>query len=147
VAAAAGPGGIHGWVDDGPTPIEDLAFDFSQEPLGPVDWYYPQRLSIDSEAASTLAETPAARTLGLRLQHEAQVDVPLYVIQTSLGGRDNGVAQAAVSFEKASKIPYADVVNESPQYSHLDPLLAAPSTNRFLITVVPFIEGLPGYRR
>lgn len=147
VATSAGSGGIYGWVDDGPTPIQDLAFDFSQEPIGPVDWYYPQRLSIDTKAASTLTETPAAQALGLRLTHESQVDVPLYVIQTSLGGANNGVAQAAVSFEKASKIPYADVVNESAQYSHLDPLLAAPSVNRFLITVVPFIEGLPGYRR
>jgi hypothetical protein len=147
VATTAGKNGIYGWVDDGPTPVEDLAFDFSQEPLGPVDWYYPQRLSIDTEAAATLTETPAASALGLRLSHLSQVDVPLYVIQTSLGGAGNGVAAAAVTFEKASKIPAVTVVNADPQYSHLDPILAAPPANRFLATVVPWIEALPAYKR
>lgn len=146
VATTAAKDGIYGWVNDGPTPIQDLAFDFSQEPIGPVDWYYPQRLSIDTEAASSLTQTPAADTLGLRLYHLSQVDVPLYVIQTSLGGTDNGVADAAVAYQKASKIPSVTIVNTDPEYSHLDPLLAAPSVNRFLITVVPFIESLPGYR-
>jgi hypothetical protein len=147
VATTAGSGGVYGWVNDGPTPIQDLAFDFSQEPVGPVDWYYPQRLSIDAEAASLLTQSAAADTLGLRLYHLSQVDVPLYVIQTSLGGTDNGVADAAVAYQKASKIPSVTIVNTDPQYSHLDPLLAAPSHNRFLATVVPFIESLPTYRR
>lgn len=143
LAAAGDP---RGWVDDGPTPVEDLAFAFSQEPLGPVDWYYPERLTIDAEAASSLTETPAAAALGLRLTHLAGVDVPLYVIQTSLGGTDNAVAQAAVAYQRASRIPSVTVVNEDRAYSHLDPLLAAPSDNAFLKTVVPWIEALPAYR-
>lgn len=142
----AASGTPRGWVDDGPTPAEDIAFAFSQEPLGAVDWYFPERLSIDTEAAASLTETPAAQALGLRLTHLAQVDVPLYVFQTSLGGTDNSVATAAVDFERASKIPSVTVVNRASTYSHLDPLLAAPAGNAFLQTVVPFIESLPGYR-
>jgi hypothetical protein len=142
LAAAGTP---RGWTNSGPTPVQNLAWAFSQEPLGPVDWYYPQRLSIDSEAASSLTQTPAADTLGLRLYHVSQVDDPLYVIQTALGGANNGVANAAVAYQGQSKIPSVDIVNRREQYGHLDPLLASPSTNAFLQTVVPWIEQLPAY--
>ncbi|MGO9027715.1 MAG: hypothetical protein ACLQOZ_03665 [Acidimicrobiales bacterium] len=140
-------GSPRGWVNDGPTPVQDIAFAFSQEPLGPVDWYFPERLTVDVEAASTLTQTPAAGVLGLRLDHEAEVDVPMYVIQTSLGGAGNLVANSAHSFQHASKIPSVTVVDETASYSHLDPLLATPSDNAFLKTVAPWIEKLPAYRR
>lgn len=143
----AASGTPRGWVNEGPTPIQDVAFAFSQEPLGPVDWYYPERLTIDVGAAGSLSETPAAQVLGLRLFHLSQVDVPMYVIQTSLGGTDNAVADAAVNYQRESKIPSVTIVNRTSSYSHLDPLLAAPSNNAFLQTVVPWIEQLPAYRK
>jgi hypothetical protein len=143
----AASGTPRGWVDDGPTPIEDVAFAFAQEPVGPVEWYFPQRLTLDVGAAASLSETPAASALGLRLYHLSQVDVPMYVIQTSLGGRDNFVASAAVAYQRASQIPSVTVINRSSTYSHLDPLLAAPSHNAFLQTVTPWIEQLPTYKR
>jgi hypothetical protein len=143
----AASGTPRGWVDDGPTPIQDVAFAFAQEPLGPVDWYYPERLTIDVEAASSLQQTPAADVLGLRLYHMSQVNVPMYVIQTSLGGTDNFVAAAAIAYQRASQIPSVTVINRASTYSHLDPLLAAPSHNAFLQSVVPWIEQLPAYKR
>lgn len=136
-----------GWVNAGPTPAQDVAFVFSQEPLGPVDWYYPQRLSIDTQAARSLTNTAAAKVLGLRLTHLHQVNVPMYVIQTSLGGTDNAVARAARAYKRDSKIPSLRIVDRASTYSHLDPLLAAPGRNAFLTTVVPWLEALPGYRR
>lgn len=139
-------GSPRGWVNDGPTPAQDLAFAFSQEPLGPVDWYYPERLSIDTQAASSLTQTAAAKFLGLRLTHLHQVDVPMYVIQTSLGGTHNAVARAARAYKRKSKIPSVTVVNRASSYSHLDPLLAAPGRNAFLKTIVPWLRQLPGYR-
>ncbi len=142
----AASGSPRGWVNDGPTPIQDVAFAFSQEPLGPVDWYYPERLTIDAGAASSLTQTPAADVLGLRLYHLGQVDVPLYVIQTSLGGAENAVVDAAHAYQRESKIPSVTIVNRYSTYSHLDPLLATPSKNAFLQTVVPWIEHLPAYR-
>ena len=140
-------GAPRGWVNTGPTPAQDVAFVFSQEPLGPVDWYYPQRLTIDTQAARSLTETPAAKVLGLRLTHLHEVDVPMYVIQTSLGGTANAVARAARAYRRDSKIPSLRIVNRASTYSHLDPLLAAPGRNAFLKTVVPWLEALPGYRR
>jgi hypothetical protein len=142
----ASSGTPRGWVNDGPTPAQDVAFAFSQEPLGPVDWYYPQRLSIDTQAARSLTETGAAKTLGLHLHYLHQVDVPMYVIQTSLGGTDNAVARAAKAYKRHSKIPSLTVVNRASTYSHLDPLLAAPAHNAFLTSIVPWIKRLPGYR-
>ena len=135
-------------MNDGPTPVQDIAFAFSQEPLGPVDWYYPERLTIDTEAAGSLTETSAAKVLGLRLYHLKQVDVPLYVIQTSLGGTNNAVIDAAEAYAKASQIGIKRLttVNEDPEYAHLDPLLATPSQNAFLKTVIPWIEALPAYK-
>ncbi|HYA69518.1 MAG TPA: hypothetical protein VED63_12370, partial [Acidimicrobiales bacterium] len=138
-----------GWVNDGPTPVQDIAFAFSQEPLGPVDWYYPERLTIDTEAAGSLTETPAATVLGLSLDHLSQVDVPMYVIQTSLGGTNNAVIDAAEAYKAASKIPTLMTVNEASTYAHLDPLLATPAQNDFLTgstSVIPWIEKLPGYQ-
>jgi hypothetical protein len=140
-------GSPRGWVNTGPTPAQDLAFAFSQEPLGPVDWYYPQRLSIDTEAARSLTETKAAKVLGLKLRYLHQVDVPMYVIQTSLGGTNNAVDNAAKAYKRQSKIPSLTEVNRASTYSHLDPLLAAPAGNAFLKTVVPWIKQLPGYRK
>ncbi|HEY7947577.1 MAG TPA: hypothetical protein VID75_07875, partial [Acidimicrobiales bacterium] len=127
------------WTDAGPTPIQNLAFAFAQEPLGAVDWYYPQRLSIDTEVATSLTQTPAADVLGLKLTHRSQVNVPMYVIETSLGGANNDVAKAAASYKAHSKIPAVTVVNRTATYGHLDPLLAAPARNAFLQTVVPWI--------
>ena len=142
----AATGSPRAWVDAGPTPVQDIAYAFSREPLGPVDWYFPERLSIDVEAAGSLTQTPAANVLGLRLEHLHQVDVPMYVIQTSLGGTDDAVADAARAFQRQSKIPSVTVVDKRSTYSHLDPLLATPSKNAFLQTVVPWIKNLRGYR-
>jgi len=69
------------------------------------------------------------------------------VIQTSLGGTDNYVASAAVAYQRASQIPSVTVINRASTYSHLDPLLAAPSHNAFLQSIVPWIKQLPSYKR
>jgi hypothetical protein len=139
-------GSPRGWVNDGPTPAQNLAFAFAQEPLGPVDWYYPERLAIDTQAASSLTQTAAAKVLGLRLTHLRQVDIPMYVIQTSLGGTNNAVVRAARAYKRDSKIPSLMVVNRASTYSHLDPLLATPARNAFLETIVPWLKALHGYR-
>lgn len=128
------------WVDDGPTPIENVADIFSTQPYGADEWYFPSRLLIDAEAANSLTMTPAARYLGLRLTHRSQVDVPLYGIQTSLGGQGDGVIKGALAWKRLSHIPSVTLYNEAKQYSHLDPVLAAPAHNVFLQTIVPWLK-------
>jgi hypothetical protein len=135
-----------GWVNDGPTPAQDIAFVFAQEPVGSVDWYYPERLTIDTEAASSLQPTAADTVLGLKVTEESGVDVPMFVIQTSLGGTDNAVEDAALNYQAHSEIPSVTVVNKGATYGHLDPLLAAPSDNAFISNVMPWIRALPAYK-
>jgi hypothetical protein len=135
-----GTGNPADWVNDGPTPIQNVARTFAQEPLGGVDWYYPLRLTIDVGAASSLTRTPAARFLGLRLRHRRQVNLPYYVIATSLGGRR--LIAGARRFLHRSHIPSLTFVDASRSYGHLDPLLAAPARNAFLNTVVPWLRKI-----
>jgi hypothetical protein len=139
VATSGSPAG---WVDDGLTPIEHLADVFAQAPLAAADWYYPERLSIDAGAAASLSQTPVATYLGLRLLHTAQVDVPLYAFQTSLGGTHNAVADSAHAYAAVSRIPSVTVVSRVTTYSHLDPLLASYGQNAFLQSVVPWLRKI-----
>jgi hypothetical protein len=141
VAATGDPAG---WVNDSITPIQHVADVFAEAPLAGADWYYPERLSIDAGAAVGLQQTGLATYLGLRVMHTAQVDVPLYAFQTSLGGAGNAVANGAHYFQRHSKIPSVTVVSRTTTYSHLDPLLASSDQNAFLLTVVPWMKKIDG---
>jgi hypothetical protein len=136
----AATGDPRGWVNDGPTPIQNLARAFSKEPLGPLDWYYPARLTIDAGAARSLVQTRATNFLGLRISHVSEVNLPLYAFQTSLGGTGDAVNRGAHSYQARSKIPSVQVVSHL-ELGHLDPLLAAPAANPFLQTVVPWLNS------
>jgi hypothetical protein len=81
-----------------------------------------------------------ANFLGLRLFHTRKVNLPLYAIATDLA--DAHVLDGARNFIRRSRTTRREsmLVNRNPQNSHLDPLTAAPRTNAFLKTVVPFLE-------
>ncbi|HST43171.1 MAG TPA: hypothetical protein VLK58_26835 [Conexibacter sp.] len=140
--ALAAAGDPRDWVDDPaqPTPIANLADAFSLEPLGAIEWYYPARLSIDVGAGSSLRATAAARTLGLRIRHVRDVDVPLYAFGAALAGRDGALKTASQRYKRLSRIPSVTYVDRSATYSHLDPLLAAPERSAFVATVVPWLK-------
>ena len=130
------------WVDDGPTPIANLANAFSVEPLGAIEWYYPARLSIDVGVGSSLRQTAAASALGLRLRHARKVDLPLYAFAASLAGRDGALRTSTTRYRQLSKIPRVTLVDRSATYSHLDPLLAAPARSDLVRTLVPWLRGV-----
>jgi hypothetical protein len=129
------------WVDGEVTPIRRLADLFSGTPNA-TEWYFPDRLRIEVDAAQFLRRTAVATRLNLRLLHLRDVDVPLYAYQTDLThGR---VLRGARAFLRRSRSPRdrAVLVDASRTDSHLDPLTAAPERSRFLETVVPFLRGL-----
>ena len=100
---------------------------------------------MDTDGASSMdPENPAAKVLGLRLFHLADVNVPYYAFQTSLTGSRNGVVNGARNFAARSKVPKGGlvIVDRSKTTSHLDPLLAAPKRNDFVKTVVPFLKKI-----
>ena len=127
------------WQDGELTPIRRHARAWAAEAPNATEWYYPRRLLLDIDAASPLRQTPAARYLGLRLRHGRRIDVPLYAYSTDL--TEGRVARGARRLAAISRVRTVRVVDDRTA-AHLDPLSAAPSTNRFLKTVVPFLRGV-----
>jgi pimeloyl-ACP methyl ester carboxylesterase len=137
LAAAGEP---RDWVDGGVTPVANLAETFGQEPANAVEWYFPRRLTIDTDGASQMRRNEIAKFLGLRLEHMKKIDVPIYAFQTDLTD-GNVLAGAERLVDKAKTKPgEAELVNGAPEQSHLDPLTAAPAENEFLETVEPFLR-------
>jgi pimeloyl-ACP methyl ester carboxylesterase len=128
------------WVDGEVSPLARVAETFGQEPANAVEWFYPARLNLDVDAASPLVQNAAAKYLGLRLKWARRADVPVYAVQTSL--TRGAVLKGARSFVARSRSPrgLARYVDASSEQSHLDPLTAAPATNRYLTTVVPWLR-------
>jgi hypothetical protein len=130
-------GDPRGWHDGELTPIRRLAKAWAAEAPNATEWYYPLRLRLDLDAAHPLRQTGAARYLGLRLMHGSEIDVPLYAYSTVM--TEGRVARGARRLVRISRVPSSTVVDDRAA-SHLDPLSAAPGTNRFLKTVVPFLK-------
>ena len=81
------------WADGGVTPIARLAELFGQEPANAVEWYFPRRLTIDTNGANEMKMNDVAKFLGLRLEHTKQIDIPIYAFQTDL--TSGGVLEGA----------------------------------------------------
>jgi pimeloyl-ACP methyl ester carboxylesterase len=135
-----GAGDPKPWVSGENTPIEDFASAFARPVGNATEWYYPNRMILDTSAANALKRTPAANYLGLRLFHTKQIDLPLYVFQTEL--TQGGVIKGAKTLIKSSKITQKTLIDASATTSHLDPVLAPAKTNRFEKTVTPFLKGI-----
>ena len=141
----AASGDPRGWANGEVTPVQNIAKGFAGDQYGTnsVDWYYPSRLNVDSNGASSMdRNSPAAKVLGLRVWHLADVNIPYYAFQTSLTGTRDGVVNGAKNFAARSKVPKGGlvIVDAKTTTSHLDPLLAAPATSDFLKTVIPFLK-------
>ena len=90
------------------------------------------------DAVSSLRQTKVTRLLGLRATHASEIDIPLYAFQTDLTkGR---VIRGAKRLRKRAKGIKTYRFHSNTNQSHIDPLVAAPSRNRFLRTVVRFLK-------
>jgi hypothetical protein len=127
------------WQDGELTPIRRFAQAYSGNDPNATEWYYPRRLLLDIDSANDVRQNAAAKIVGLRLLHGKEIDVPLYAFSTSL--TKGAVARGAQRLARMAPIPRRVVVDDRGT-SHLDPLSAAPRTNRFLKTVVPFLKRI-----
>jgi hypothetical protein len=127
------------WQDGELTPIRRFAQAYAANDPNATEWYYPRRLLLDIDAAEDLRQNAAARIVGLRLLHGSEIDVPVYAFSTSL--TEGAVARGARRLARRAPIPRTVVIDDR-RTSHLDPLSAAPRTNRFLKTVVPFLKRI-----
>jgi pimeloyl-ACP methyl ester carboxylesterase len=135
-----GPGSPRPWQSGENTPIEAFAKAFARYEGNATEWYYPNRMILDTAAANALGRTPAGRYLGLRLFHTKRIDVPLYAFQTEL--TDGGVLRGARTLIRKSNISKSKLVDASEGTSHLDPVLAPAVTNRFTQTARPFLKRI-----
>jgi pimeloyl-ACP methyl ester carboxylesterase len=128
---------VHDWVADGPADMGDLAAIFAHSRPAALEWYWPRRLTLDLTAIDPFADSPVTRALGLRLTHAADIDVPLYVFATGIThGTVISSSQWVVANTKIHKVEY--VTDDS--MAHLDPLYDRPDHNKFIQTLVKFLQ-------
>lgn len=126
------------WQDTGHSPIARVATIANGAIPAMFEWYWPNRLTLDLEAADPYADTPTTSQLGLRLWHAREVDVPLYSFQTGL---THGSVNTAAHWVVANSRIRAAVYAQDPTMTHLDPLMAAPQENTMLRTLLPFLAA------
>jgi pimeloyl-ACP methyl ester carboxylesterase len=127
------------WRDGRYSSVSRWCRTFTQEPGNGLEWYFPKRLMIDiAQGMEPLERNAITDYLGTRPFHLAEIDLPLYVIQTKLS--EGGVLRSAHEFIRKSKITDYTLVNE-PKADHTDPLVDFPKHNKFLHTVVPFLKN------
>jgi pimeloyl-ACP methyl ester carboxylesterase len=128
------------WTDGPFGTVASICKAYVHEPGNAMAWYYPIRLDMDMLLAlDTLQRTAVTDYLGLRPYHLAEIDLPLYVFETSIS--DGGVLKAAQKFVKATKITRHTFVADQAM-GHFDPLGDTPANNKFITTVVPYLKTL-----
>jgi pimeloyl-ACP methyl ester carboxylesterase len=139
--ALAPAGDPRDWVDGGVTPVANLARIFGREPANGVEWYFPRRLTIDTNGADQMRMNDVAEFLGLRLMHTDRIDVPIYAFQTDL--TDGDVLRGARRLVERARTSEREalLIDGAPEQSHLDPLAAAPESNEFLIGLERFLSS------
>jgi pimeloyl-ACP methyl ester carboxylesterase len=128
------------------TPIERYAEMLSGTGLKNTDgseWYFPERLTIDTGAVGNGNANPAQEVLNVHSTMGADLPktLKMLAIDTELG--KEGVLKATELLAEQSGIPSTNLtlINEEHTYAHNDPAGGFP-TNEFFSHVVPFLEGL-----
>jgi hypothetical protein len=139
--------GVHGWNGaDALTPIKRFATMFSGLGMNNVDgteWYFPQRLTVDTGAVGFGLANPAQAvldvhaTMGRRLPRSLRI----YAFGAALGGPR--VLLAAEQLARQSHIPLRNLtlVNRQSTYAHNDPAGAFPK-NVFFDHLLPFLRRI-----
>jgi hypothetical protein len=140
-------GPVHGWNGAGAlTPISRYATMLSGLGVDGADgseWYFPQRLTIDSGAIGNGIASPAQSVLGLHatLGRRLPRRLEIYAFGARLGGA--GVLLDARALAAQSGIPASHLllINRASSYAHNDPAGAYPR-NDFVNGLVSFLHRL-----
>jgi pimeloyl-ACP methyl ester carboxylesterase len=143
--------GLYGWNGEGAlTPLRRYAEMLSGTGIhnaNGTEWYFPERLTIDTGAVADGNANPAQEVLDEHaiFGHELPKSLKILAIDTELDkllGSGNTL-QAAEILAEQSEIPKENLtlINEEETYSHNDPAGAYPN-NEFFNKLVPYLEGL-----
>ncbi len=142
------------WVWNGTgaiTPIRRYAEMLSGTGLNDTDgteWYFPERLTIDTGAVAEGNANPAQEVLGEHAIHGHELPTSLHILAIDseldkVFGPGNGSLKSAEVLAEQSGIPKENVtlIEEESNYAHNDPAGGFPN-NEFFDHMVPFLEGL-----
>ncbi len=148
----AGPGEPWVWNGTGAiTPIQryaEMLSGWGIQGMDGTEWYFPERLTIDTGAVAEGNANPAQEVLGEHaiFGHELPQSLHILAINSELdklfGGGFSTLDFAEVLAEQ-SHIPAENVtlIDEENSYAHNDPNGAYPE-NEFMNHLVPFLEGV-----
>lgn len=113
-----------------------------------VEWYYPERLTIDSSAVGNGKMNPAQAVLGEDAIHGGELPTSLHILAINseldtIFGEGFNTLKFAEELAEQSSIPSGNVtlVDVHSTYAHNDTNGAFPN-NEFVSHLVPFLEGL-----
>lgn len=146
-AGIASKGPIHGWNGAGAlTPIKRFATMFSGLGISHIDgteWYFPQRLTIDTGAVGNGTANPAQSVLNVdaTMGRHLPKRLRIYAFGAALGG--TAVLQAAKLLASQSHIPLHNLtlIDRHSTYAHNDPNGAYPH-NVFFSHLLPFLRRI-----
>ncbi len=150
VEEATEPDGLHGWNGEGAlTPVRRYAEMLSGTGVLGADgteWYFPERLTIDTGAIAQGNANPAQEVLGEHAihGHELPKSLKILAVDSELDKLLAGnTLEAAELLAAQSGIPAANLtlIPEEATYAHNDPAGAFPD-NEFFNKMVPFLEGI-----
>lgn len=143
--------GLYGWNGAGAlTPLKRYAEMLSGTGIhgaNGTEWYFPERLTIDTGAVAEGNANPAQEVLDEHaiFGHELPKSLKILAIDTELDKYLGGgnTLEAAEILAEQSGIPKENLtlINEEETYSHNDPAGAYPN-NEFFNQLVPFLQGL-----
>ena len=138
-------GPLHGWNSAGAlTPIARYATmlsGFGVDGADGTEWYFPDRLTIDSGAVGNGIANPAQHVLGVdaTMGRRLPKNLQIYAFGARLGGA--GVLADALGLAAQSGIPFKNVIliNRASSYAHNDPAGAYPH-NAFFTGLLRFLH-------
>lgn len=116
------------------------------------EWYFPERLTIDTGAVADGNANPAQEVLGERAVHghELPRSLKILAISTELDRLGYNTLSAAQTLAEQSGIPSQNVtlIDREDEYAHNDPAAAEPEgdieKNALFAELVPFLQGIAG---
>ena len=137
----AGSGDPRDWVDGGVTPVANLAATFGREPANGVEWYFPRRLTIDTNGADQMrmndvAQLPRPAPDAHRTHRRPDLRLPDRPHRRPRAEGARRLVERARTSEREALL-----IDGAPEQSHLDPLMAAPEQNEFLGGLEQFLTS------